>query len=137
MRNPLASVYDLAAHIGEDIESNEDIALADSMLRAASARVRIEGDDSWEDYNAPDIAIAVTLDAAARGYQNPAGYSLERGDMVTLQRVGQSAIGGTALTDEEKDTIRRAVGAGGVSAINLRRPDKVSDVHLHWLACES
>lgn len=130
-RTPLASVDDLAARTSVAIETLEAINLANAMLRSASARVRAAGDPNWEDYSAPDIAIEITLDAAARGFLNPGGYSLERGDMLTIQR-GAAATAGTALTDDEIDQCRAAAGIPGVAGLGLVRQDTVSNCYLPY-----
>lgn len=131
MRTPLASVAQLADHTSVAIATDEAVALAQSMLVAASARVRAAGSDTWEDFDAPDIAIAVTLDAAARGFLNPAGYQTERGNMVTIIR-GDSATEGVALTAGEEELCRVAAGGTGLGVVKINRNDIVSDAYYWW-----
>lgn len=124
---PLATVERLAARIGEPIESDEDLLLANSVLIEASTWVRSYGCDWWTAENAPAVAVSFTVSAAARGYQNPGGFDSERAEVVTLGRADDYAKG-TELTAAEIDAIQRAAGKrkGVAKAIRTRRPHMTS-----------
>lgn len=111
---PLSSVEEVAAKTGEEIASTQDIALANSMIEAASAQVRLFGQAWPQRATSPQIAQVITTAAAARGYLNPSGYSLERSDSVTLQRAEMYAAD-VELTPHEKAMLRQS--AGGIATI--------------------
>lgn len=121
----LATPEQVAARIGEPIESAEEIALAEAMLMEASAWVRHYGGQTWPVINnAPAVAVAITAAAAARGYMNPAGYDMERGDMSTFNRIAEYAAG-TQLTKSEIAMLKpfnRQGGIVSVSTVNADRP---------------
>lgn len=121
----LATPEQVAARVGEPIESAEEIALAEAMLMEASAWVRHYGGQSWAVSNVvPGVAVAITAAAAARGYMNPAGYDMERGDMSTFNRIAEYAAG-TQLTKAEIAMLKpfnRQGGVVSVSAVNDDRP---------------
>lgn len=121
----LATLEQVSARIGEPIESVEEIALAEAMLMEASAWVRHHGGQPWPLSDvAPGVAVAITAAAAARGYLNPAGYDMERGDMSTFNRVSEYAAG-TQLTKAEiamLKTFNRQGGITSVGTVNNERP---------------
>lgn len=121
-----ATVADLAARAGEPIDTPEDIALAKSLLAIVSAQIRMHGDAWPSPVLAPDICWAICVAAAARGYENPAQYSLERGDMQTLQR-GDNAAAGEELTKQEIRAIKAASLNGSFWIVAVERPVIVSD----------
>lgn len=83
----LATPEQLANRIGEAIESQEDLLLAQEMLESASNWVRhYSGQDGWNVVNAPALAVTIAIGAAARGYLNPAGYLEERADVNFVKR---------------------------------------------------
>lgn len=127
----LASVADLADRVGEEIVHNADVAMANSFLRLVSAQVRHYGAD-WDDIVlAPEIAIAITIEAAARGYLNPEGWLIERGDELTLSRHDIFSRG-MALTPTEVIAIRQAAGRFGLSSVLTTRDVTVAqDLTLH------
>lgn len=112
---PLSTPEEVAAKTGEDIESSQDIALANAMIDAATAQVRLFGQAWPEKATSPQIAQVVTTAAAARGYLNPSGFSMERSDSVTLQRADMYATD-VELTPHEKSMLRQA--AGGVATVS-------------------
>ena len=125
--NPLASVEDLAERVGEPINTPEDIAMANRMLRYASSQARQAGSLGWTAAFAPDVVVDVVLEAAARGFLNPSGLQMERGDMLSLQRDRDFAKA-ARLTKEELALIRGSFyGGGGLSSIVLSRPDVMSN----------
>lgn len=107
---PLSSVEEVAAKTGEEIVSEQDIALANAMIEAASAQVRLHGQAWPSKATAHPIAIVVTTAAAARGYLNPSGYAVERSDSVTLQRADMYAAD-VELTPYERSMLKQA-GSG-------------------------
>lgn len=112
---PLSSVEEVAAKAGEEIIGEQDISLAEAMIEAASAQVRLFGQAWPTRASAPHIALVITTAAAARGYLNPSGFSMERSDSVTLQRADMYAAD-VELTPNEKSMLRQA--AGGVSTVS-------------------
>ena len=124
MAEPLGTVAEVAARVGESITEAEDVALANSMLREASAYVRLYG-LPWEDPEAaPDIARTIAVSAAARGYQNPAGAKLERGDAVSID-IDVDYRKGAALTAGEITMLRMVSSkVGRVTSVPLTNPDR-------------
>ncbi len=123
----LGTVAEVAARVGEEIVDDLDIAQCQSFLDLASAQVRHHG-DTWENpVLAPAVARAITIEAAARGYLNPAGYQVERGDMITFTRSDPFAVG-SMLTETEVAMLRRYSTRGGLHSILLVRDVSVSDV---------
>lgn len=124
--NPLATVEQLADRVGEEITETEDIALANVMLAAASAQARHHGFSGWTKVGLPEVVQFVVLEAAARGYLNPAGYSMERGDMLTLER-GREYTSGVAFTPTEIVLVSGVGQRGGIISVTLIRPDILTD----------
>lgn len=119
----LATVAQLSARVGEPIIEPEDVALAESVLGEASENVRFHGRQSWPyASDAPAMAIAITVAAASRGYQNPAGFDMERGDMVTFNR-GKNYVAGCELTAGEIAALRTLGGRGGLRSVPLSNPN--------------
>lgn len=116
---PLSSVEEVAAKTGEEIVGTQDIALAEAMIEAASAHVRLYG-QAWPDRaTSPHIAQVIATAAAARGYLNPSGFEMERSDSVTLQRASIYAAD-TELTPNEKAMLKQASsGVATVSSIGI------------------
>jgi len=121
---PLGTVPKVAARVGEAIATVEEVALATSMLEEASAQVRLYG-LPWENpETAPAIAVTITVAAAARGYQNPGGLKLERGDAVSID-VDIDYRKGASLTVGEITMIRMAANSRGrITSIPLTNPDR-------------
>jgi hypothetical protein len=114
----------VAARVGESITAEEDIALAVSMLEEASAQVRLYGLPWIDPATAPAIAVTITVAAAARGYQNPGGLKLERGDAVSID-VDIDYRKGATLTAGEITMLQRAANQRGrVTSIPLSNPDR-------------
>lgn len=112
---PLSTVEEVAAKAGETIDDPQDRALAEAMIEAASAQVRLFGQAWPEAASAPHIARVITTAAAARGYLNPSGFSMERSDSVTIQRADAYAAD-VELTPNEKAMLRQA--SSGVSTLS-------------------
>jgi hypothetical protein len=120
---PLATVERLAARVGEAIETPEEIALAEEVLAEASALVRHYG-RAWPDPSTtPAVATAITVAAAARGYLNPAFFSMERSDMATFNRSDENAAG-CALTRAEIAALKEYNLNGGITSIGFTNPDR-------------
>lgn len=125
----LATPEQVSARIGEPIESDEEIALAEAMLMEASAWVRHHGGQSWPlSELAPGVAVAITAAAASRGYMNPAGYDMERGDMSTFNRIAEYAAG-TQLTKAEIAMLKPFNRQGGFVSVGLENPDRPRPGH--------
>lgn len=122
----LATVEQVSARVTEPIESAEEKALAEAMLWEASAWVRHYGGQPWPTRaGAPEVASVIAAAAASRGYMNPAGFEMERGDMSTLNRSPEYAAG-TMLTASEIAMLsgfsRGRKGLASVSMVNHDRP---------------
>lgn len=118
----LATVHDVAARIGEDISSAEDVALAEAVLNEASEWARFYGDPAWGTTTPPPLAVTIVVAAAARGYLNPSGYDMERGDMVTFNRATAYASGAT-LTAGEIAVLKKLARASGIRSVGLVNPE--------------
>ena len=123
----LVTVKELSDYINEPIDTDEDQAQATKFIQAASAKVRSAGDSTWSRYNCPEIAWTVCLEAAARGYHNPAGFDTERADTLNQGRSDMFAAG-TTLTKEERELLEAEVGfSNGIFSIRFVRPDTVTE----------
>lgn len=136
---PLATVAALAARVGEPIEGEQDIVLADAVLAEASALVRHHADEAWPDGSVvPAVAVAITVAAAARAYLNPSGFQMERGDAVTFNRTDDYAAG-AALTRAEINILKSLSRLGNVNSLPLSNPDTMrprsSRVGRDWDPC--
>ncbi|PRB44334.1 hypothetical protein CQ020_03755 [Arthrobacter sp. MYb23] len=121
---PLGTVARVAARVGEPITDPLDVALAVEMLEEASAQVRLYGLPWVDPETAPAIAVTTAIAAAARGYQNPSGLKLERGDAVSLD-IDVDYRKGAALTAGEIKMIQMAANTRGrVTSIPLTNPDR-------------
>jgi hypothetical protein len=121
MPKSFATVTEVSRRVGEPIEAPEDIALAEALLEIVSEEIRAYGLAWPEPLLAPALCRTIAIGAAARGYNNPALYETERGDMLTLYR-GSDAANGEALTKSEKTAIARVAGNGGVISVPVDRP---------------
>lgn len=120
----LATVEQVSARSAEAIETEEEISLAKAMLDEASAWVRHHGGQAWPTAaSAPAVAIAITAAAASRGYMNPSGYDMERGDMSTFNR-GSEFAAGTQLTRSEIAMLKPFNRRGGVVSMGMENPDR-------------
>lgn len=120
---PLGTVAKVAARVGETITTPEEIGLANAMLEEASAQVRFYG-LPWEDPDAaPAVAVTISVAAAARGYQNPGGLKMERGDAVSID-VDIDYRKGASLTAGEIAMLKTFSARGRISSIPLTNPDR-------------
>lgn len=119
----LGSVERVAARVGEPIETAEDIALANEMLEAASAWVRYYGRPWHSMDDAPSIAVAITVAAAARGYMNPSGFAKERSDAVNFERAGAYGAG-VELTPDEIRVLKTLSGQGSIQSLPIHNPER-------------
>lgn len=121
----LATVDQVAARVGELIEDDNDVLLAEACLEEASALVRFYGSSQWPDpLTAHPMAVAITIAAAARAYQNPAGFVLERADMAQLRRAANFTVG-TELTVSEITILGTIGGGGGIVSVPLHNPEQI------------
>ena len=116
----LATVDDIADRVGEEITSPADISMARAFLRKASAEARHHGLPWTDPILVPEVVVTTVIEAAARGYLNPEGFGLERGDEITLQRQDDFAVG-SALTRAEIVVIRAAAGKTGLYSVQMVR----------------
>jgi hypothetical protein len=120
----LATVGQVAARIGEPISSAEDVQLAASVLNEASEQVRFYAQQPyWTSETAPPVAVAITVAAAARGFLNPSGFDVERGDMVQFNR-NKDYVSGAALTAQEITIIKALGRTGNVRSVSLHNCDR-------------
>ena len=121
---PLGTVARVAARVGESITTPEEIALATEMLEEASAQVRLYGLPWVDPATAPAIAVTTAIAAAGRGYQNPGGLKMERGDAVSID-VDIDYRKGAALTAGEIKMIQMAANQRGrITSIPLTNPER-------------
>ena len=120
----LATVLQVAARIGEPITAPEDVQLAESVLDEASEQIRFYAQQPyWTAENAPKVAVTIAVAAAARGYLNPSGFDMERGDMVTFNRT-KDYVSGAALTAQEITIIKALGRTGNVRSVGLTNSDR-------------
>lgn len=118
----LATIERLAARVGESVSEMDStqVAMANEMLEQASAAVRFYAGQAWPDPAiAPAVAVTITVAAAARGYLNPEGYQMERGDTVTLARDKGYSGGPTALLPEERAILSTFKVQKGLVSLNV------------------
>lgn len=114
----------VAARIGEPIESVDDVKLAEAVLDEASEQIRFYSQQpGWSAATAPPVAVTIAVAAAARGYLNPSGYDMERGDMVTFNRT-KEYVSGANLTPSEITIIKALGRTGNVRSVGLANSDK-------------
>ena len=132
----LATVEHVRARTAESIETAEELALADAMLLEASAWVRHHGGMAWPTMDvAPELAVAITAAAAARGYLNPGGFDMERSDMSTFDRHPEYAAG-TQLSKSEIAMLKPFNRRGGVVSVGLSNSDRPRPRHGSRLSDE-
>lgn len=120
----LASVAMVAARIGEPIETVDDVKLAEAVLDEASEQIRFYAQQpGWNAQTAPPVAVTIAVAAAARGFLNPSGYDMERGDMVTFNR-SKEYVSGANLTPSEITIIKALGRTGNVRSVGLANSDK-------------
>ena len=116
-----SQILKLGARVGEEIVTPEDLALAEASLEEAWAWVASYGQEFWSPTNpsTPPIARTVALAAAARCFQNPAGYLKEAGDQASLER-GEDFARGAEPTVQEIAALRRAANSSHSTITSLR-----------------
>lgn len=121
----LATVEELAARAATPLPlSPEDEATALACLNHASAMVRHFG-LAWEDlWTAPAIAKTLTIEAANRGFQNPAGFDMERGDAVTFNR-HESHAQGVYLTRAEQRMLEGFKPSTSLTSVSTANTDQL------------
>lgn len=124
-----ATVKELSDRVGEPITDPEDVAMAASMLNIVSSQIRAYGSDWPLPLLAPDAIWGICLTAAARGYNNPAAYNLERSDQFHLQRTDASSEG-EMLTREEIAKVKRLAAYSGFWQVPIQRDVLPSDRYV-------
>lgn len=120
----LGTPAQIAARIGEPIESVEDVKLAESVLEHASNQIRFYADQpGWTIQNAPAMAVSICVEAAHRGFLNPSGYDMERGDMVTFNR-DEKYVSGADLTPSEITIIKALGRRGNIRSLAMQNSDR-------------
>ena len=95
MIEPLASPEEVAAFSDEAWPLNEqDMKLAEACIVAASNLARFHAGQTWETLQeTPPVISTIVVKAASKGFLNPAGFQMERGDAVTFNRQDMFASG--------------------------------------------
>lgn len=120
----LATVGQIAARIGEPISDADDVQLAAAVLTEASEQIRHYAQQPfWTAATAPPVAVTICVAAAARGYLNPSGFDMERGDMVTFNR-NKEYVSGANLTPQEITIIKALGRTGNVRSVGLQNCDR-------------
>lgn len=120
---PLATVEDIAARIGEEIVDDIDVRLAQSMAEAASDHVRHHAGQLWPvREQAPRIARTIAISAASRGFLNPSGFTDERSDSVSLKRA-ESFAADTQLSPYEIQMLKDLTPRSSVQSVRLDNSD--------------
>lgn len=115
----LGTVAQIAARIGEPISAPEDIQLAIAVLDEASEQIRHYAQQPfWTAETAPPVAVTIAVAAAARGFLNPSGFDMERGDLVTFNR-NKDYTSGANLTAQEITIIKALGRTGNVRSVGL------------------
>lgn len=115
----LGTVAQIAARIGEPITDPEDIQLAVAVLNEASEQIRHYAQQPyWTNETAPPVAVTIAVAAAARGFLNPSGFDMERGDMVTFHR-REEYVSGASLTPQEITIVKALGRSGNVRSVGL------------------
>lgn len=124
---PLATVYDLSAWVGREIDFNDP--RAGAVLSHASNRVRTYVGLSWADATGalsevPDVVRDVTVRVAARAWNNR-----EELDSVTLddgtKRWG--SVRGLVLTDEDREDLAQFRGNTTPAGLGVLRTTRGDD----------
>lgn len=119
----LATVEQLAARVGESIDTPEEVALAEAMLRYASDQALLYGNPGWVEATLPGVVRSVVIEAASRGYQHPAGFETERADSVNFT-VHEEWLRSAEFTDHQVELVRRASRKSGrVRSLTATRPN--------------
>lgn len=108
---------DFEARTGRTLSASE-VVQVDALIVDASALVRDLADD--ELVTVPASIIPVVVNMVRRGLDNPHGFSSESAE--GGYRYAGAATEGIFATRQEARTIRRAVGTGAVSELNLEVP---------------
>lgn len=120
MADALATVAQLAAWVGETIDSADLRALA--LLDAASTLVRSEASQVWADpETAPADVVMVVVQVAARVWRNPSGAIQDTTGPFTVrwsERMGD----GMYLTETERDILFRYNQRPPIYSIDLLTP---------------
>jgi hypothetical protein len=120
----LATVGQVAARIGEPITTAEDVQLAAAVLNEASEQIRHYAQQPyWTAETAPAVAVTICVAAAARGFLNPSGFDMERGDMVTFNR-SKEYVSGANLTAQEITIVKALGRTGNVRSVSLHSCDR-------------
>ena len=119
----LATVEQLAARVGESIDTPEEVALAEAMLQYASDQALLYGNPGWIAATLPGVVRSVVIEAASRGYQHPAGFETERADSVNFT-VHDEWLRSAEFTEHQVELVRRASRKSGrVRSLTASRPN--------------
>ena len=111
----LGTVAQIAARIGEPITAPEDIQLAIAVLDEASEQIRHYAQQPfWSAETAPPVAVTIAVAAAARGFLNPSGFDMERGDLITFNR-SKDYVSGAVIGSPMRAAICATVPSAGMA----------------------
>lgn len=119
MLPPLASIDDMEARIGHQITDPADTDRANALLADASALVRFEANRTWIDpdtgtiANVPDYVVTLTVNAALRGWYNPAGIESAQLGAVSVR------YGSAWLTNTERENLALLTRGKGITQMIL------------------
>jgi hypothetical protein len=116
----LASVADMEARLGRSLTDPAEVARAQALLDDASALVRFETNQSFLDpitgdiaTDLPDIVVTITVNAALRGWYNPAGIEASQVGAVSVR------YGSSWLTSSEREQLALMTRGKGVTQATL------------------
>lgn len=128
---PLVSPIDLQVWLARDFTTDSEKLRADAVVQAVSALVRSQTGRTWVEGDAlqgvPEDVRMVTLQVAARLWNNPDGYTAERlGDY--SYTLPASAVTGMTLTAAERAILGRyRLRGAGLWSLSTTREDPVAD----------
>jgi hypothetical protein len=112
----LATVEDMEARLGRAMTDATERARAQALLDDASALVRFETNQSYIDPDTgdlvadlPDIVVTITVNAALRGWYNPAGIESAQLGAVSVR------YGSAWLTNTEREQLALMTRGKGLS----------------------
>ena len=120
MPAPLADITAFEALLGHSL-TGADLSRAMAVLDGASALIRSEAADDFED-EVPPIVAQVCLWSAQRAYRNPDGVSQSSVGDVSVSYGATDGSGAVFLTRSELRQVRKAGGLSSVVSVPLVTP---------------
>lgn len=126
LNDPLASPEEVAAFSDEEWPlSEQNMKLAEACIVAASNLARFHAGQDWPTRaEAPPVINTIVVKAASKGFMNPGGFQMERGDAVTFNRLDDFASG---VTFDAQDmmilrSFKRDATVYSVATVNVDGP---------------